>query len=218
MSTPPPTVPIRVAIVEDHPAFAEGLAALLRGDDRLVVVGTARSYAEARRLLASQDIDVVVCDVMLDDRDTGFDLLREFRGRTKLLMLSAFDYQAHHARALDGGAGGYLSKLADIEQITAAIVRIAKGEPAFSSAVLRSARSAPPPPTRRELELLSMLELGATNDELAIALGIRVKSVEGMFRRMFNRYGVANRTQLAGLAGRQGWLTSVTRDTGTPPG
>jgi DNA-binding NarL/FixJ family response regulator len=53
-----------------------------------------------------------------------------------------------------------------------------------------------------------MLTAGASNDDIAYALGIKVKTVEGMLRRLFDRYGTANRTQLVRFSMRQGWLTN----------
>jgi DNA-binding NarL/FixJ family response regulator len=73
---------------------------------------------------------------------------------------------------------------------------------------MESARRAPAAPTSRERELLTMLTAGASNDEIAVAMRIKVKTVEGMLRRLYDRYGTANRTQLARFAMRQGWLTN----------
>jgi DNA-binding NarL/FixJ family response regulator len=198
---------IRLAIVEDHTAIAEGLAALLGSEPDIeveTIVGTAEA---AHRLLTTDGPDVVLCDVMLGGRDQGFALLEEHAARTRFVMYSAYDFPAHHVRAVAGGAYGYVSKVAPAEEIVAAIRHAAAGERAFAPHVLRSARGAAPRPTARELQLLELLADGATNDELARRLAISSKTVEGTIRRLFDRYGVDNRTQLARLAMRQGWLT-----------
>ena len=198
---------IRLLIVEDHPAMGEGLAALLAADPELEVVGLARDAATAEQLLADPLPDVVLCDVMLGGRDAGFDLLARQRERAAFLMYSAFDLQGYHAKAVSLGAAGFLSKTADPADILAAIHAVDEGRPAFSSRVLASAREAPRLPTRRELQLLRLLARGASNDEMAGALGIRVKTIEGMLRRLFDRYASANRTHLARYALEQGWVS-----------
>jgi DNA-binding NarL/FixJ family response regulator len=200
---------IRLLIVEDHPAIAEGLAALIGAEPDLEIVGIANDAAAAETLIASLGPDVVLCDIMLEGRDAGFDLLSRHRAVTRFLMYSAFDFQAHHARAVKLGAAGYLPKTSDAETIVRTIRRIREGHAVFPGRVLESARGAPRQPTARELELLRLLVDGASNDEIAAALGIRVKTVEGTIRRLFDRYDRTNRTQLARYALDQGWLTGA---------
>lgn len=197
----------RVAVVEDHRAIAEGLAALLAGEG-IEVVGTASTPELADELIRSKRPDVVLCDVMLGGHDAGFELLASLKGVSRFLMLSAYDYPAHHSRAIAAGAAGYLSKMIDAEGLVAAVEAVAAGRTGFDPSVVESAKHAPRQPTPREREMLRELARGATNDEIAGALRISVKTVEGMIRRLFERYGVTNRMELARLANAQGWLTS----------
>jgi len=198
----------RVAIVEDHPAIADGLAALVATADDLECVGVALDAGKARDLIETERPDVVLSDVMVDGRDLGFELVERYGRHVPVVLYSAFDYPAHHVRAVQGGAAGYVSKGSGFEVILSALRRATSGDRAFSRDVIDSARRAPRPPTPRERELLELLVDGATNDEAAGTLGLRVKTIEGMIRRMFDRYDVANRTQLTRLASTQGWLTS----------
>ena len=198
---------IAVAIVEDHPAIAEGLAALIGAEPDIDIVWVAGSEPTADGLLATSRPDVVLCDVMLDGRDDGFELLARHGRTVKFILYTAFEFPAHHARALQGGAAGILSKIAPAEEIVAAIRRVNGGGKAFPARVLQSARRAPRPPSARELQLVALLVEGLSNDELATRLGRSSKTVEGSLRRLFERYGCDNRTQLARLAMRQGWLT-----------
>ncbi len=197
----------RVVVVEDHSAIAEGLAALLAGEG-VEVVGVASTAERAEELIRGQRPDLVLCDIMLGGRDAGLDLLVRLKDVSRFLMLSAYDYPAHHARAIAAGAAGYLSKMVDAAGLVAAVEAVAAGKTGFDASVLESARRAPREPTPREREMLRELAGGATNDEIAVALRISVKTVEGMIRRLFERYSVTNRTELARLANRQGWLTS----------
>ncbi len=198
---------VRLLIVEDHPAMAEGLAALVTADPSVEVAGIARDVATADRLIHETGPDVVLCDIMLGGRDAGLDLLARHRDHAAFLMYTAYDHQGHHARTVALGATGFLSKTADPAEILGAIHAAEEGRKVFSNRVLASAREAPRMPTQREMELLRLLARGASNDEVADALGIRVKTVEGMLRRLFDRYACANRTHLARYVLEQGWVS-----------
>ncbi|MEI7743905.1 MAG: response regulator transcription factor [Chloroflexota bacterium] len=198
----------RLLIIEDHAAIAQGLSVLLASPD-ISIVGIAGDAETAGGMITTLAPDLVLCDVMLGGRDAGFDLLDRHGDRSRFVMYTAFDYPAHHARALKGGAAGYLSKLADGESIVRALRHVAAGGQWFPRSVLDSARRAPRPPTDREHQLLVLLAEGEPNEGMARIMGLRVKTIEGMIRRLFDRYGVDNRTQLARFAMRQGWLTSV---------
>ena len=198
---------IRVALVEDHPAIAHGLAALIGSEADIEIAWVAGSAPEAETRMREAKPDVVLCDVMLGGRDGGFELLDRHHARMRFILYTAFDFPAHHARALDGGAAGFLPKVTPAEEIVDAIRTVHRGGRVFPTHVLHSARRAPRPPTPRELDLLTLVAEGVSNDELAERLGLRPKTIEGTLRRLFERYGCENRTQLARFAMRQGWLT-----------
>jgi DNA-binding NarL/FixJ family response regulator len=198
---------IRLLIVEDHAVCADGLAALLGGRDGIEVVGVAGDERRAGELISTLVPDVVLCDVMLGGCDRGLALLRRYGRGCRFILFSAFDYPAHQARAVRDGAAGYLPRSSDADAIAAAVRRVSTGAVVFPPEVMASVRAAPREPTERERELLVMLARGATNEELAGRMDLRIKSVEGMLRRLFDRYRVENRTQLAWYALSQGWLT-----------
>ena len=199
---------IRVALVEDHPAIADGLIALLGGEPDVVVVGAASDAASADRLIASTSPDVVLCDVRLagsGDGD-GLDVLARHTPGPAFIMLTAFVYPSYYVAATEGGAKGYISKMATIGQILAAVRTVAAGGTAFPKEAQGLIRSAMRRPTPRELEILVLVADGHGNAEVAERLGLRVKTVESQLRRMFDRYDVASRTALVHLAEGQGWL------------
>ena len=200
---------IRLLIVEDHTLCADGLAALLRDQDDIAVLGVARDERRAAELISTLGPDIVLCDVMIGGCDRGFGLMRTYGRRTRFVLFSLVDYPAHHVRAVREGAAGYLSRAADLDAVVGTLRRVAGGGTVFPPEVLASVRAAPREPTERERELLVMLARGATNEELARRMDLRIKSVEGMLRRLFDRYGVENRTQLAWYALAQGWLTGA---------
>jgi DNA-binding NarL/FixJ family response regulator len=196
---------IRVAIVEDHPAIAEGLTALIKGAPDVTVVGTARDVPSATTLIEHEAPDVVLCDIRLADEGDGFDLVDRYRSGPAFVILSAYWYPSYHVRAVELGARGYLSKMATVDQIIGAVKTVAAGGTAFPPAARQAASDALRVPTPRELEILARVAEGLSNAEIAERLSLRVKTVESQLRRLFDRYDVASRTALVRLATRQGW-------------
>ena len=197
---------IRVAIVEDHPAIADGLAALIEGSAGVTVVGTARDVPAASTLIERASPDVVLCDIRLADDGDGFDLVQTYRSGPAFIILSAFWYPSYHVKAVGLGARGYLSKMATVDQIIHAIETVAGGGTAFPADARRAASDALRVPTPRELEILMVVAEGLSNAEIAERLALRVKTVESQLRRLFDRYDVTSRTALVRLAVRQGWI------------
>lgn len=200
---------IRVAVVEDHPATAEGLAALLGAEPDIVVVGTAPDLGRARALIRSEHPSVVLCDVELAGGGRGFELLVEENDPPSLpaiVFLSSYDYPAFYAMALERGAAGYLLKTESVPEIVRAIRRAAAGDKTFDVMHRRAAGGSPRAPSEREVQLIGLLAAGRSNEEIASDLGISVRTVESHLRRLFARYGVLSRTELALLAVREGWI------------
>jgi DNA-binding NarL/FixJ family response regulator len=206
--------PVRVLLVDDHPAILDSVARAVTSADDLALAGTARSLDEARAALqdGSGAIDVVVSDVQLAGEAEGLRLL-EVTGPDgpAVLLLSSFDQPPLIRTAFDRGAAGYLIKTSEVGDILDAVRTVAGGGTAFSAAMLRAIRSAPRRPSDREIEVLELLCGGASNDEIGVRLGVTEKTVESHLRRLFDRYGVLSRTELAVLALREGWVAEKGR-------
>jgi DNA-binding NarL/FixJ family response regulator len=204
---------IRLVVIDDHPAIAAAIDAAIRERPELGIdlVGAATSTTEGLALAAELRPDVVVCDLWLDGAPTGLDALatltRPDRGApTRVLVLSGLDQPSFLRAAFEGGAAGYLSKASPVEAIVDTIGTVARGGTAFPAMTLRALREAPRRPSERELGAIRRVARGASNDEIAAGLGISIKTVESHLRRLFGRYGVLSRTELAMLAVREGWL------------
>jgi DNA-binding NarL/FixJ family response regulator len=199
---------IRLAVVDDHPAILDALTAAAADRAGLQVVGRATSVDSAIELIERIAPEVVLCDVWVGGQPGGLDLVRRFGGGRgpRMLMLSGFEQPSFLRAAFEAGAAGYLSKASEIAEILDAVEAVAAGETRFPAVTLSALRDAPRQPSARELEALRLLARGATNDEIAVGLGISIKTVESHLRRLFGRYGVLSRTELALLALREGWL------------
>jgi DNA-binding NarL/FixJ family response regulator len=206
--------PVRVLLVDDHPAVLDAVSRAVTAADDLVLAGTARSLEEARALLAAGAgaIDVVVSDVQLAGEAEGLRLLDAVGpDGPAFLLLSSFDQPPLIRTAFDRGAAGYLIKTSEVREILDAVRTVAAGGTAFSAAMLRAIRSAPRRPSDREIEVLGLLCGGASNDEIGVRLGVTEKTVESHLRRLFDRYAVLSRTELAVLALREGWVAEKGR-------
>ena len=202
---------IRLAIVDDHPAIALAIAAAIHERADFELVGSVTTADAAIDLVDRTVPDVVVCDLWLEGEPAGLDVLAALttparNPAPRVLVLSGFDQPSFLRAAFEGGAAGYLSKSSPVEAIIDAIVAVARGETAFPAVTLRALRDAPRRPSPREMGAIRLLARGASNDEIAVGLGISIKTVESHLRRLFGRYGVLSRTELAMLAVREGWL------------
>jgi DNA-binding NarL/FixJ family response regulator len=194
---------IRVAVVDDHPVVRDGTAALLGTQPGLEVVGVASTVEEAVALIAATPIDVVLLDIRLGV-DSGLRLLqtRLPSPAPAIVVLSAYDYPQYAEAALRLGAAGFVVKTAPLAELRDAIERAADGGMAFRvRPPAGGARLSP-----REREVVRLVVEGRTNDEVGTALQIGVRTVETHLRRVFERFGVASRTELAARAIREGWL------------
>ena len=196
------TVPIRVVVVDDHPVVRDGTAALLAAQDGIEVAGTAGSIDEARQVLAAVAADVVLLDIRLGT-GSGLSLLTDDGPRPAVVVVTAYDYPQYAEAALRLGASGFVLKTAPIAELLDAIRRAAAGGLAFGVRPQASDRARL---SRRELDVVGLVIEGRSNDEVAAALGIGAKTVETHLARLFERFGIASRTELATRALREGWL------------
>ena len=201
---------IRLAVVDDHPAILDAIADAARSRPGIEVVGRATDVDAAIELVERTRPDVVVCDVWIGGQPGGLQLVKRFGGGRgpRMLMLSGFEQPSFLRAAFERGAAGYLSKAAELDEILAAVIAVAAGETRFPVVTLRALRDAPRRPSPREIEAIRLLARGSTNDEIATGLAISIKTVESHLRRLFGRYGVLSRTELALLAVREGWLST----------
>jgi DNA-binding NarL/FixJ family response regulator len=194
---------IRVAIVDDHPVVRQGIAALLAAQPGIEVVGSADSVEDGLALVAGTDVDVLLLDIRLGT-DSGLRLLRDGPAGSMpaVVVLSAYDYPQYADAALRLGAAGFVIKSAPLEELINAIQRAAGGGMAFAV----RPRAGVERVSARELEVIRLVIEGRSNDEVGVALGIGVKTVETHLRRLFERFSVGSRTELAARALREGWL------------
>jgi DNA-binding NarL/FixJ family response regulator len=205
---------IRVAIADDHRVVRVGLEQLLGTFEDVTFVGAADGGEAAVALCAESTPDVVLLDLSMPDLD-GIGVTRrlaEVSPATRVVLFSSFSDRDAIVGALDAGAIGYLLKDAEPAEIHAAIQAASRGEaplaPKAAAALLqaRNDRTAVGDVelTPREREVLELVIAGHANKQIARRLGISEKTVKGHLTNLFQRIGVADRTQAALWAERNG--------------
>jgi DNA-binding NarL/FixJ family response regulator len=195
---------IRVAVVDDHPLVREGTAAIVARAEDMEIAGVAGSLEELRPMLDGS-VEVLLLDLRLG-QESGFDLLRSQTDAPMpaVVVLTSYDYPQYADAALRLGAAGFVVKTAPTAELLDAIRRAAAGGLAFGvrpgNGVALSGR---------EREVLRLVVEGASNDEIGSRLDISSRTVESHLRRLFERFDVASRTELAARALREGWLEDV---------
>lgn len=205
-------------MVDDHPAIALAIEATIHSESpesvrrAIRVVGVARRVADALQLLAGPDPrpDVLLCDIQLEAGVDGLQVVAAaHEAGVRTIVLTSFDRSSLMREAFERGASGFLHKATEVAEILVAIRTVADGGTAFSAASLDAARYAPRPPSTREIEVIAQIQRGATSDEIGARLGISARTVESHVRRLFDRYGVVSRAELAVLAANEGWIEAA---------
>lgn len=169
--------PIRILLVDDHPLYRAGVAAVLRAEPALVVCAEASGHRDALELAAQHAPEVAVIDLMLAESD-GMKLVRELRQRypaMRLVVLSMLDGAAYEPKAASAGADAFISKRAGPESVVEGLkqalrrARTPRVQPVADDVSLLS---------ERELQVFRELGLGRSTQEIATTLGVSVKTVE----------------------------------------
>ena len=217
----PTTQRTRVVIADDHPMFRAGVRERLEGHGTgIEVVGEASDGQEAYKLAGRLRPDVVLLDISMP-RLNGIEATRKIKAEWPeigILILTVYDDEQYIYALVDAGAAGYLLKTADGAELADAVHRIRQGEavlsPVITQKVLaRAARGSRPVEepsantlSEREREVLTLAARGAGNKSIALELHVSVRTIHAHMRHIFNKMGVASRTEAVMVGVREGWL------------
>jgi NarL family two-component system response regulator LiaR len=207
---------IRVLIVDDHAIVREGQRALIETEPGMELAGEAADGFEAVTMARSLQPDVILLDLLMP-RKGGIEATREIvqeDPEARILVLTSFAEGEKVYAAIKAGAQGYLMKDASPQEIVDAIRSVYRGEPSMSAAIaqklmreLQRASKMPlveEPLTERELEVLRLVAQGLPNQEVADRLVISDRTVSTHVSNILSKLHVANRTQAALYAWREG--------------
>ncbi|MGQ9554977.1 MAG: response regulator [Anaerolineae bacterium] len=215
------SLPIRILIADDHAVLRAGLRLLLDGEADMEVVGEAGDGVETVERTAELGPDVVLLDLTMPKLG-GLEViqrLREACPRTTVLVLTMHDDEGYLREALAAGASGYVLKRAADVELLSAIRAVYRGgtylHPAHTRALLegmldRQREQRPEQPevrlSPREQELLRLVALGYTNQQIASMLYLSVKTVETYRARLMAHLSLRNRAELVRYALQRGLL------------
>jgi NarL family two-component system response regulator LiaR len=208
---------ITVLLVDDHALVRDGVRAYLQTQRDLLVVAEAASGAEAVRLVAEHAPDVVLMDLSMPDTD-GVEATRRVRSispRTQVIVLTSFHDDGHIFPAIKAGAISYLLKDIAPRELADAVRQAARGEsvlhPRVATRLVRDLRAEREQPsnlfaelTDREFEVLRLIADGRSNAEIAAALVLSEKTIKGYVSNLLEKLRLADRTQAAVMAWREG--------------
>jgi two-component system response regulator NreC len=209
---------IRVLIVDDHAVVRAGLRLVLDATDDIETVGEAGDAREAVFEARAQQPDVVLMDVSLGSGRSGIeatpDMLREAPG-AKVVVLSMQDDPRYVREAFAAGASGYVLKEAADTELVAAVREVAAGasyvDPGLGARIAAAdakaaSAAAEDPLSDREREVLRLLALGHTNQEIAQTLFISVRTAETHRAHIMQKLRLNTRAELVRYALAQGLL------------
>ncbi len=205
---------VRLLIVDDHPVVRDGLRGMFEGEEGFEVVAEATNGADAISKARAHDPDVVLMDLRMPEMD-GVSAIRQMTDLgipARILVLTTFDTDSDVLPAIEAGATGYLLKDAPRDELLRAVRSAAAGEAVLSPSVAARLLDQVRQPVKetvsqRELEVLQLVAVGATNREVAERLFVSEATVKTHLIHIYAKLGVNDRAAAVGAAFEKGLLT-----------
>ena len=211
---------IKVLLAEDHVIVREGTREFIQREPDMEVVGEAGDGEEAIKLATELQPDVVVMDIAMPKLN-GIEATKQIKAlqpSTAVLILTAYDYDQYIFALLEAGAAGYLLKGVRVHELIDAVRAVYAGESVLHPVIARRVidRLISPKPTEtqaieplseRETEVLKLAATGISNKDIAEQLFLSPRTVQVHLGNIFNKLGVASRTEAILYGLRRGWLT-----------
>jgi DNA-binding NarL/FixJ family response regulator len=209
---------IRVMIVDDHPVVRDGLSSIFAAEEGFEVVGEARDGVDAVRRAQGLNPDVILMDLRMPELD-GVGAIRELArlgSPCRVLVLTTYDNDTDVLPAIEAGATGFLLKDAPRSELLRGVEAAARGESVLSPIVasrLMAQMRAPSAESLsdRELEVLTLVARGASNQDAATQLFISEATVKTHLRHIYDKLGATDRASAVAEAYNRGLLTPERR-------
>lgn len=207
--------PIAVLLADDHAVVRKGTREFLEEDPQIHVIAEAADGAQAWDLLTQRLPDVAVLDVRMPQIN-GIDLTKRIKGsypQVRVLILTAYDDDPYILAALRAGADGFLLKTAPSSDLLRGVKDLAAGKSFIDSEVAPKVIAGLSKATQietlseRELDVLRGVAKGHTNREIALALSISDRTVQGHLANIFGKLQVTSRTEAVTVGLQNGLLT-----------
>jgi DNA-binding NarL/FixJ family response regulator len=196
-------------IVDDHTIVRQGLSALVASAPEFELAGTCGTTHEALAFLKGRRVDLVLVDLSLPDIP-GIELIRMLKSADnppRVLVLSMHSQPTFVRAALKAGADGYLYKGSDLGELLTAIREAAAGRMFLGRSIAEPVELVGELSTREE-EVLGLVAMGKTSQEVGIILGISPKTVENHRARIMDKLGIHDLAGLTRYAVKIGLVTA----------
>jgi DNA-binding NarL/FixJ family response regulator len=201
---------IRVLTVDDHALLREGIAAVIQGEEDIVMVGEAKNGFEAVENFRLLRPDVTLMDLQMPGMN-GIDAIiairREF-ANARIVVLTTYQGDVQALRALKAGASGYLLKKMLRKELLDTIRAVHSGRryipPEIASELADHVTD--DALTEREIEVLRMVAEGNSNKIIASNLAISEATIKGHLKSILSKLGANDRTHAVTIALRRGFL------------
>jgi DNA-binding NarL/FixJ family response regulator len=199
---------IRIMLVDDHPAFRKGLAALIESEPGLEVVAQTGDGRQALDLYRKERPDIVLMDLRLPGVggvEATMAIRKEFPD-ARVIVLTTFDTDEDIYRAVQSGAKSYLLKDTSDDELAATIRAVHAGEQPLSPKLAQrlAERQQRADLSGREMDVLQLLIKGRSNKEIASALFLSEDTIKAHLKTLFAKLKVQDRTEAAISAIRHG--------------
>ncbi len=196
-----------VMIVDDHAIFRMGLASLLGTAKDITVIGDAGDGESAVKKALKLRPDVVIMDFLMPGVD-GAEATRRILAEwpeAKVVIFTTYDSANGIGHALDAGAKGAIVKKAEFDDLLDAIRAVAAGGTFISPEIAQVLKSSPAtaPLSPRQADVLELVTLGLSNEDIAYKLGITAPVVRDYLKTTFAKIGAANRAEAVAIAMRK---------------
>ena len=207
---------IRVLVADDESVVRDGIVTILSLQPSLEIVGEVSDGKEAIEVARKTKPDVILLDMAMPTQDglTTIPILKELLPEVRILVLTSFADSDMVYKAIKSGALGYMLKDARREQLIQAIHDVARGQASISPSIAlkviqdvnhpSEALYTSSPLTPRELETLRLIARGLTNQEIAESLSVAERTIAKYVSSILEKLHLANRTQAALYAIREG--------------
>lgn len=201
-----PVPPVRVVLVDDHPALRAGLRAMLEATGRIKVVGEASNSREALQLVRQFKPNVLLLDMDLGD-DSGVEVAKRLRAQespTLVLAYSAYDDRAYVVELLQAGAAGYITKDKPLPLVVEAVEAVARGESRWFVSMNQDAAPPGGELTAREMDVLRCMAEGHGNTAIAESLELSPNTVRNHVSSIYSKLDVHSSREAVAWAWQRG--------------
>ena len=212
----------KIMLADDHPLLRQALRNVLEKEHDFEVIAEASDGEEAVKLATKLIPDVVIMDISMPKLN-GLEATRQIKANCPtiaVLVLTVHSDNEHILSILQAGAGGYLTKSVYGDEVISAVHALVYGEtvlsPLVSQQILKYAFQHIRKPlsldagdkvTAREMEILRLAAMGISNKDIALRLGLSLRTVKGYLAELFLKLNVASRTEAVIVGLQKGILT-----------